>query len=296
MKKLLALITILLLSIGVFVGCGTKEAATSSNTESNKSSNISSIEQIKKNGKIKIGVFTDKPPFGFVDEKGKNDGFDVELARRFVKDLLGDESKIEYVPLEPANRVPYLESNKVDLIMANMTVTDERKEKVDFTNPILKVSIQLATKKGSGVDSVESLKGKKLIVTKGTTADIFFSKLVLEKKLDVELLKFDNVTESFNALKDGRGAAYSNDNLLLFGWVKDNKDFKVLDETFDEPATIAPAVKKGNKELQDWINKELENLGKEKYLHTLYDKYLKNEFGNAVKNPAEVVVEGGILK
>lgn len=93
------------------------------------SSKFASIEQLKKDGKVRIGVFADKPPFGYVDADGKNQGFDVYIAKRFAKDLLGDESKAEFVLVDAASRVAYLESNKVDIIMANFTVTDERKKK-----------------------------------------------------------------------------------------------------------------------------------------------------------------------
>src|SRR5690554_5202159 len=125
---------ILVMVLGVLAGCS--NASSNSNIEEAKSS----IEEIKERGTIRIGVFSDKYPFGYVDENGESQGFDVYIARRFAKDLLGDESKVEFVLVDAASRVAYLESNKVDIIMANFTVTDERKEKVDFANPYMKVS------------------------------------------------------------------------------------------------------------------------------------------------------------
>ncbi len=290
-KSILAILT-LALSLTVFASCAKKEdKETSAKPETTQKSYI---ETIKQNGKIKIGIFTDKPPFGFTDEKGNPKGFEIDLAKRFAKDLLGDESKVELVPVEPANRIPYLQSNKVDLILANMTVTDERKEVVDFTNPYLKVAIQIVANKNTTLKSIDDLKGKKLVLTKGTTADIFFTKKISEG-LNVETLKFDNVTESFQALKDGRGDAYVNDNLLLFGWAAKNPTFKVLNTKLEEPSPIAPAVKKGNKELLDWVNKELESLSKEKYLEKLYDLHLKDAFKGNVENPNDVIVQNNKL-
>lgn len=290
-KSILAILT-LALSLTVFASCAKKEdKETSAKPETTQKSYI---ETIKQNGKIKIGIFTDKPPFGFTDEKGNPKGFEIDLAKRFAKDLLGDESKVELIPVEPANRIPYLQSNKVDLILANMTVTDERKEVVDFTNPYLKVAIQIVANKNTTLKSIDDLKGKKLVLTKGTTADIFFTKKISEG-LNVETLKFDNVTESFQALKDGRGDAYVNDNLLLFGWAAKNPTFKVLNTKLEEPSPIAPAVKKGNKELLDWVNKELESLSKEKYLEKLYDLHLKDAFKGNVENPNDVIVQNNKL-
>lgn len=117
-KKLIALTAVAILSIGIFAGCG-----------ANKDSETGSIDKIKENGKIKIGVFNDKPPFGFVNEKGENDGFDVYLGKRLAKDLLGDETKVEFVLVDAASRVEFLQSNKVDVILANFTVTPERKSR-----------------------------------------------------------------------------------------------------------------------------------------------------------------------
>ncbi|MGG3926432.1 transporter substrate-binding domain-containing protein [Metabacillus fastidiosus] len=285
MKRITLFLSLLsLLLIGVLTGCGAKE----SSGESENKKRESYIDQIKKKDKITIGIFTDKPPFGYVNEKGENDGFEIALAKRITKDLLGDENKVEFVPVEPANRIPYLQSDKVDLILANMTVTDERKEAVDFTNPYLKVAIQLLVKDSSDIQSIDDLKGKKVIVTKGTTADIFFTK----NYPDIELEKYDQVTESFQALKDDRGAAYVNDNLLLFDLARETPGFKVVNEKLEDPSPIAPAVKKGNKDLETWVNEEFEKLSKEGYLLELYDQYLKEAFGDNVKNPADIIVEG----
>jgi polar amino acid transport system substrate-binding protein len=99
------------------------------------------LDTIKANGKIRVAVFGDKPPFGYLDENGKNAGFDIVIAKRVVKDLLGNENAVEWVLLEPANRVDYLESNKVDIVFANFTVTKARAERVDFALPYMKVAM-----------------------------------------------------------------------------------------------------------------------------------------------------------
>ncbi len=69
---------------------------------------------------VRIGVFSDKPPFGYLDAQGKNQGFDVEIAKHVAKDLLGDENKVEFVLTEAANRVEYLKANKVDIILQTL--------------------------------------------------------------------------------------------------------------------------------------------------------------------------------
>ncbi|MGL5354695.1 MAG: cysteine ABC transporter substrate-binding protein [Clostridium sp.] len=265
MKKIISILTVLIITVGVFVGCGAKEEK-------------SSIDKIKEAGKIRIGVFSDKPPFGFVNANGENDGYDVYIGKRLAKDLLGDESKVEFVLVEAANRVEYLESDKVDIILANFTVTEERKQKVDFANPYMKVALGVVSKDGK-VQSVDDLKGKKLIVNKGTTAESYFTKNYPE----IELLKYEQNTEAFEALKDGRGDALAHDNTLVLAWSMENKGFTVGITSLGEQDTIAPAVKKDNKELLDWINSDLDKLGKEGFISEAYKKTLQPVFGDKVK-------------
>lgn len=279
-KKLAAIVLALSIAAVSFAGCSQQS-----------SSSQSSLDKIKANGKIRIGVFSDKPPFGYVDKEGKNQGYDVYLAKRLAKDLLGDENKVEFVLVEAASRVEYLESDKVDIILANFTVTDERKQKVDFANPYMKVALGVVSPDGAPITDVSQLKGKKLIVNKGTTAETYFTK----NYPDIELLKYDQNTEAFNALKDGRGAALAHDNTLLFAWARENAGFSVGIKSLGSQDTIAPAVHKGNKELLDWINSELTTLGKENFFHKDYDATLKPVYGDTVK-PDDVVIEGGKLQ
>lgn len=287
-KKIVTSILVSTIVIGGLVGCGNSAQTTKS--DSTTKAATGSIEDIKKNGTIKIGVFSDKAPFGYVDSDGKNQGFDVYVAKRFAKDLLGDESKVEFVLVDAASRVAYLESKKVDIIMANFTVTDERKEKVDFTNPYMKVSLGIVSPDSSKITSEDQLKGKKIIVAKGTTAETYMTK----NHPDVELVKFEQYSEIFQALKDKRGDAILSDNTEVIAWAKDNAGFTVGVPSLGSADTIAPAVTKGNTELKDWINTELDTLGKENFIHKAYDETLKSVYGAEFED--SLVVEGGVVK
>jgi polar amino acid transport system substrate-binding protein len=249
------------------------------------------LDKIKARDKLVVGVFSDKPPFGFVNEKGDYVGFDTDLGRRFAKDLLGDEKKIEFVVVEPASRIPFLQSDKVDLILANMTVTPERAQVVDFTHPNLRVAVQALVPDNSAVKNLDDLASKTVIVTTGTTADIWLTK----HHPDWKLLKFEKNSESLQALANGRGDAYAQDNLVLFGWAKQNPGYRLLPQKLGEEAPIAPAVKKGNTELRDWVNTELATLGQEKYLLTLYNQYVRDQLAEGT-DPAAVIVESGAWK
>ena len=242
MKKGLVCLMSLLLTL-VFVACQTSSV-------SDSQSQARTVEEIKESGKIVIGVFSDKKPFGYVDSNGDYQGYDVYFGNRIAKDL-GVE--VEYVPVEAASRVEYLVSNKVDIILANFTVTEERKEKVDFTLPYMKVALGVVSPESQLITDVEQLNGKTLIVSKGTTAETYFT----ENYPDVNLLKFDQYSEAYNALLDGRGDALSTDNTEVLAWALENEGFKVGIESLGNVDTIAAAVQKGNQDLLDWINHEI---------------------------------------
>ncbi|ASW43391.1 cysteine ABC transporter substrate-binding protein [Clostridium isatidis] len=276
MKKIISLLLTLILALGALVSCSSKE----------EEQTASGIDAIKEAGVVRIGVFSDKPPFGFVDEKGENQGYDVYLAKRIAKDLLGDESKVEFVLVEAANRVEYLQSNKVDIILANFTQTPEREEVVDFAKAYMKVDIGVVSPDGSPIKSIDDLKGKQLIVNKGTTAEAFFTKNYPE----IELVGYEQNTEAFNALLDGRGAALAHDNTLLFAWARENKGFTTYIDSLGDESVIAPAVKKGNTELKEWLDEEITKLTQEGFFREAYDATLLPAFGDTV-DPASVIIE-----
>lgn len=288
-KKHLVGLLVFLFTLLFIAACGNSQSSSGdTEKELEKSSESTSvIDKIKERGKLRVAVFSDKPPFGYVDANGENQGYDILLAKRIAKDLLGDESKIEYIITEPQARVDLLKSDKVDIVLANFTVTPEREEQVDFANPYMKVAIGLVSPKSAPIKSVDDLKGKKLIVPKGTTAETYFMK----NHPDIELVKYDQITEAFEALKDGRGDAMAQDNALLFAWANENSDFTVALPSLGEQDYIAPAVKKGNTELLEWLNEELEALGEEQFFHKAYEETLKPAFGEEV-SADEVVVEG----
>ena len=276
-KKISAILASVLLAVGI-TACNEKEPANAQKT-------TSTIEQLKQAGKVRIGVCSDKPPFGYVDAQGKSQGFDVEIAKAITKDLLGDENKAEFVLVEAANRAEYLVSNKVDIILANFTVTPARKEVVDFANPYMKVALGVVSKDGGVITDIEQLKGKTLLLNKGTTADAYFTK----NYPDIKTLKFEQNTETFEALRDGRGDALAHDNTLLFAWAKENPGFTVGIKNLGDQDTIAPAVKKGDTELLNWLNAEIQKLGKEGVLKQAYDKTLLPIYGDAISEKDVVV-------
>ena len=221
MKKLIAVFLSAIIIIGTLVGCGSTKNSTGNTTENGTSDNTGNakartLDEIKKDGKIRIGVFSDKNPFGYVDSNGEVQGYDVEFAKRIGKDLLGSEDAVEFVYVEAASRVEYLKSGKVDVILANFTVTDERKEAVDFGLPYMKVALGIVSPDNALITDADQLEGKDIIVVKGTTAETYFSETYPELKL----VKYDEYQEAYDALLDGRGDAFATDNTESISLVK----------------------------------------------------------------------------
>lgn len=241
------------------------------------------VEQIKKTGKIRIATFGDLPPYGYVKNDGTRAGYDVALGNQIGKDL---GVKVDWVQVNADGRVDSLKSDKVDLVLANFTVTDERKQVVDFAYPYMKVFIGVVSPDSAKITSADQLKGKQLAVTKGTTAEAFFT----EKYPDVQLQKFDSKTQQFQAFKDGRVAALADDNTYLYAWAKDNPGYTVGIKTIGDESTIAPTVKKGNKSLLEWTNKEIKTLTSNGFFKDAYQSELAPSFTSDIE-PEDVIIE-----
>ena len=236
------------------------------------------LDEIKEDGTINIGVFSDKNPFGYVDENGDYQGYDVYFANRLGEDLGVD---VNFVSTEAANRIEYLQTGKVDVILANFTVTPERAEEVDFALPYMNVALGVETLDDWNPDD-------QMIVISGTTAETY----LFENYPDIPLQKYDSYATAKNALENGNGVAWANDNTEVIAFAKQNEGYTVGIPSLGSADTIAPAVTKGNDTLLDWINDEIKTLGEEKFFHADYEATLLDTYGADYEE--ELVVEGGV--
>ncbi len=243
------------------------------------------LDEIKDSGEINIGVFSDKSPFGYVDENGDYQGYDVYFANRIGEDL---GVKVNFVSTEAASRIEYLQTGKVDIILANFTVTDERAEEVDFALPYMSVSLGVISPKDAEVDSLDDWDpDQQMIVISGTTAETY----MVENYPDIPLQKYDTYANAKNALENGNGAAWVNDNTEVIAYAAANPDFVVGIPKLGDQDTIAPAVTRGNDTLLDWINNEIVSLGKENFFHADYEATLTDTYGADFED--QLVIEGG---
>ncbi len=273
------------------IACGGKASGNSSkaNSSTNSSSTIyRTLDQIKESGTINIGVFSDKNPFGYVDEYGKYQGYDVYFAERIGKDL---GVKINYVSTEAANRVEYLETGKVDIILANFTVTEDRAKKVDFALPYMNVALGVVSPNSKVITDLSQIgKDEQVIVISGTTAELY----LMQNNPEIKLQKYDTYANAKNALENGNAVAWANDNTEVIAYSLQNEGYTVGIPSLGSNDTIAPAVTKGNTTLLNWLNNEIKSLGQENFFHKDYEATLVDTYGLEYEN--SLVVEGGVIK
>ena len=246
------------------------------------------LDEIRDSGTVNIGVFSDKNPFGYVDENGEYQGYDVYFARRLAEDL---GVKLNLVSTEAANRIEYLQTGKVDIILANFTVTPQRAEEVDFALPYMNVALGVVSPDSRVIESLDNWNADdQMIVISGTTAETYLT----ENYPDIKLQKYDTYANAKNAMENVSAAAWANDNTEVIAFALQSPGFTVGIPSLGSQDTIAPAVSKGNETLLSWINEEIRELGKESFFHADYEATLADTYGLDFED--SLVVEGGQTK
>ena len=272
----------------VLTACGGSSSAStaaSGSAASGSSVVYRTLDQIKESGTINIGVFSDKNPFGYVDENGEYQGYDVYFARRLAEDL-GVEAN--FVSTEAANRIEYLQTGKVDIILANFTVTPERAQEVDFALPYMNVALGVVSPEDAVITSLDGIGADdEVIVISGTTAETYLEK----NNPEIKLQKYDAYAEAKTAFENGNGVAWANDNTEVIAFASQNPGYTVGIPSLGSQDTIAPAASKGNETLLNAINDEIKALGKENFFHADYEATLVDTYGTDYED--SLVVEGG---
>ena len=294
-KKAGAAVLGLILTGSLLAGCGSGSAQTAqgadepqaqeTETAENESAGYRTLEEIQASGKVTIGVFSDKSPFGYVDENGEYQGYDVYFGNRIAQDL-GVE--LEYVSTEAASRIEYLQTGKVDIILANFTVTPERAEEVDFALPYMNVALGVVSHNDRVITDLSQIGADdQVIVISGTTAETYLTK----NNPEIKLQKFDTYAAAKSAFENGTGVAWANDNTEVIAFAAENEGYTVGIDSLGSADTIAPAVTKGNESLLNWLNEEIVKLGEEKFFHADYEATLVDTYG--IEFEDTLVIEGG---
>ncbi len=229
------------------------------------------LDDIKKAGVLRVAAFDANPPFGFADPKTRKlVGLDVDYANEFAKRL---GVKLQLVPTNPANRVPLLTSGKVDLVLANFTITEERAKQVNFSVPYFSSGTQFIAPKGT-LTSADQLNNLRIGVDKGTTNEI----VLREKYSQAKLVAYDDTPFAFTALRNGAVQAISQDGPKLVGLLATIKDKKERDK-WEVPAFtisndyIGVGIPKDETALTDWVNTALKDIEAKGQATKIYDTW-----------------------
>lgn len=255
---------LLLSSVMLLAACG-KDDKTSSDGKN-------ALGAIKERDKIIIGVKHDTRLFGLKNPStGEVEGFDIDISKAIAKEILGDESKVEFKEVTSKTRIPMLNNGDIDAIIATMTISEERKKEVDFSDVYFDAGQSLLVKKGSAIKGLEDLtSGTKVLAVKGSTS----AQNIREKAPDTTVLEYENYTEAFTALKSGQGDALTTDDSILYGMADQDSNYELVGGTFtEEPYGIA--VKKGNQDLVDAINDALKKIKESGQYDEIHAKWIK---------------------
>ena len=215
---------------GAVAGAGliVAQATPAAGQESAAAGGKSKLDEVLARGKIIVGVTSEAPPFGFIDEKGQLVGFDIDVAKLIAKEMFGDENKIELFKQGFAARWPNVENGTVDFGAQVTTVYPDRALRVAFTRPYVDSGIVLVVKKDSPIKTVADLN------TPANTVAHLTAPVQEErgKRLypKAKFLTFDSISAQFNAVKLGRATAAQLDTPVALWYVKDNPDIRILDQ------------------------------------------------------------------
>lgn len=255
LKKIAAIILSAALVVAL-AACGS-----SKDSDSNKSSGKAET--------LTMGTNASFPPYEYVDDNGKIVGIDAEIAQA-IADKLG--MKLEIKDMEFESLVPAVKAKSIDLALAGMTVTDERKQSVNFSDSYSTGVQVVIVKENSEIKTVDDLKGKKIGVQAGTTSDTYCTDDFGEENVK----QFSNGSLAVAALANGQVDCVVIDNEPAKNYVAANSGLKILDTEY-VTEDYAIAISKDNDELLKKVNNALKELKDDGTVGKIVGKYIKAE-------------------
>jgi polar amino acid transport system substrate-binding protein len=224
-----------------------------------------------------IGVKCDFPPFGFIDVRGNNDGYDVQVAQRFAQLAFGSKKKVSFTCVTTPSRIPTLMSGRVDIIVSTLTWTQARAEQIDFSIPYYSATGRLLVPNSSSV-SVPTLAGKTVVTTRGA----LYAAWTRNCFKNTKLLEVDSPALAVAAVKDGRADTFMFDDAFLLGVATQDRDVRLTGDKFlNVPWGIG--IRKGDTAMARWVNAALRYMKK------------KDEFAKILKANAPARLVGSFL-
>jgi len=184
---------------------------------------IDTLRRIRDTGAILVGVREASVPFSFIDAQKQPQGYSVDLCLRIADAIKADTKlprlEVRFIPVTSSNRIPMLKEGRIDLECGSTTNTRDRQKEVAFAYTTFVAGIKMLAKKSANVNSIEDLRGKKVVVTAGTTSEKMLAALNDERILRLDIVKAKDHNESFRLVEQGAAVAFPMDDVLLYGLV-----------------------------------------------------------------------------
>jgi ABC-type amino acid transport substrate-binding protein len=235
------------------------------------------LEAVKARGILVVGVREDFPPLGYLDGDGRNTGFEVDLARYLARQLLGDEGKLRLLRVNAGDRLTAIISGSADLLIASVSATEDRAAVFALSEPYFVSGTLLLVPRGSPIQDVLDVKGKRVAVLEGSIQEGGLDPAVREPAVRGTIpVKFWRVAAAVAALRAGQVDALAEDDVLILALAKQYPDLATVGKPF-RPQPYAIAMHKGDGELRAWVNEQLRQAKADGTYDTLWNRY----FGDA---------------
>jgi glutamate/aspartate transport system substrate-binding protein len=237
------------------------------------------LANIKKNHVVRLGYRESSPPFSFLDHSNRPIGYSLELCEAIVEEIgteVDDANlKIEYVKVTSDDRIPAVTQNKIDLECGSTTANAERSKLVAFSPLMFVAGTKLMVPKASAIAAITDMKGKTVVVTKGTTNEQAMHNADKKFSLGLNIVTAPDHEQSYQTLVDGKADAFATDDILLYGLIARHKaqaQFKVVGDYLSyDPYGIM--FRKGEPQLTALVDRTFRKLGSGRDLIPLYNKW-----------------------
>ncbi|NOJ39879.1 amino acid ABC transporter substrate-binding protein [Bradyrhizobium australiense] len=237
------------------------------------------LANIKRTNTVRLGYRESSPPFSFLDQSNRPIGYSLELCEAIVEEIgieVDDANlRIEYVKVTSDDRIPAVTQNKIDLECGSTTANAERAKQVAFSPLIFVAGTKLMVPKASTIAAPTDLKGKTVVVTKGTTNEQAMHTIDKKFSLGLNIVTAPDHEQSYQVLADGKADAFATDDILLYGLIarhKSQDEFKVTSEYLSyDPYGIM--FRKGEPQLKAVVERTFRKLGSGRDLVPLYNKW-----------------------
>jgi polar amino acid transport system substrate-binding protein len=226
------------------------------------------LQDVTRRGKLIAGVKTEYPPLGFLDNKGVNKGFDIDVAKTLAKELFGKEGTVDFVPVMPENQIAFLTSGKIDIVVG-IGATEGRKSKIDFSIPYFISAQSILVRENSRITKYQDLAGKQVGTLRGSKGDAAIGELVPT----AQRIRFEHPSEGVQALTEHRVEAFVEDYVSLYNLLQKNRGLRIAGLQPFSPAPDCVGVREGDKEWLNFINATLEKMKKTGEYEKLLDKW-----------------------